>query len=128
MSGDVTIRGLQEAQAANVQIIAALRPSGAFGRAIQYATASAHRYAASVTAVDTGAWRASHRMAVTGLRGDVFLAAGALNPRSGTPVETYATIWEARGGRHAAYRRTVDEAGPRIQAEAGAMVLGDLPT
>ena len=122
-----TIAGLQRAQAANAETIAALRPSGALGRAVQWATATAHRYAVGLNPVDTGAWRASHRMQVAGTRGRIFLETGARNPRSGTPVTQYAGVWEARAGRYAIYKRTRDEAGPTIAASAAKQFLEGLP-
>lgn len=114
MSVDMTIRGIQEAQRWNLRAIAALRPSGALGRAIQWGTAAAHRFAVSVTHVITGSLRASHRMAVSGVQGRVYLDTRAKNPRTGQRTAVYGPIEEARGGEHAFYGRTAREAGPRI--------------
>lgn len=122
-----TIQGLQEAQAANAQAIAAARPDGGLGRAIKHATAAAHRYAVAHTPVDTGAWRASHRMALEAARGRVELQAGATNPRSRTPVKVYASAWEAKGGARAPYQRTYQDAGAQIAAEGGVALLKELP-
>lgn len=126
MSRPVTIKGLQREQARNVQRIADLQPAGAAGRAVQYATAAAHRYAVQITHVDTGAWRASHRMALAGLRGSVQIAPGAKNPRSGQPVSVYADVWAQRGGELAVYDRTIEEAGPTIADQALDLVEGAL--
>ena len=68
-----TIQGLQEAQQINARQIAALKPSGAFGKAIKAATIEAQRYAMYITHVKTGGLRASHRMKITGLQGEVFI-------------------------------------------------------
>lgn len=122
-----TIRGLQEAQDANERVLAAMQPSGAFGRAMQWATATGQRWAIAHTPVDTGAWRASHRTELRGLRGRLSIAPGARNPRSGDLVSAYAQEWEDRKGRYAIYRRLEQEAGPRIAAEAVAQILEALP-
>lgn len=120
-----SIKGLQRLQARNVRRVAALKPSGAAGRAVRDATATAHRYAVAITHVDTGSWRASHRMVVSGdrLAGVVGIPAGAINPRSRRPVEEYARVWEERGGRLAVYKRTSEEAGPEILRRMGRAIL-----
>ena len=123
---NVTIQGIQEAQRANQQIIVALQPSGALGRAIQYATAQAHRYAVGITHVDTGALRASHRMEFTGLRGVVYIDQGSINPNGARPG-VYGPIEHARGGSHAFYARTAHEAGPSIANTATQAFLRGLP-
>jgi hypothetical protein len=94
-----------------------LKPSGEAQAGVRKATATGHRYALAITAVDTGAWRASHRMEVEGLTGRVFIAPEAANPRSGTRVSRYQSVWEERGGRLAAYERTVNEAGDKIMRD-----------
>lgn len=123
---DMTIKGIQEAQRWNLRAIAALRPSGALGQAIRWGTAAAHRYAVSITHVDTGALRASHRMAVTNAQGKIYLDASAKNPRSGVRTAVYGPAEEARGGDHAFYRRTVNEAGPKIAQEMARMVAREV--
>jgi|FLYN01.1.fsa_nt_gi hypothetical protein len=127
MSADVTIKGLQAAQDANARAIAAVKPTGALGKAVQFVVAEAHRAAVTDTAVDTGAWRSSHRMALHGSSGRVFLAPHARNPRSGTPVHVYASIWEQRGGRLAVYKNVALERGPGIVAKAQQLFIGELP-
>ena len=122
---DVTIRGIQEAQRANLEVIKNLQPGGAFGRAIQYGTIEAHRYAVSITHVQTGALRASHRMEVSGLEGRIFIDPTSENPRGGRP-EIYGPIEEARGGEHAFYARTEAEAGYRIAQAAGEGFIRDI--
>lgn len=113
-----TITGIQEAQAQNLRRIAALQPSGAFGKAIRDATAEAHRYAVALTHVDTGALRASHRVEVTGVRGRVSIDQGASNPRSGRRTAEYGGYEHARGGSHAFYERVVSEHGTEILQRA----------
>lgn len=121
----LTITGIQEAQAKNNRVIASLRPDGALGRAVQYGTTAAHRYAVGVTHVDTGSLHASHRMEITGLRGRVYIDPSARNPRSRQRTETYGPYEHERGGEHAFYQRTINEQGPSIeQAMMGLVKLG----
>lgn len=98
----------------------------ALGRAIQWGTAAAHRYAVSITHVLTGSLRASHRMAVSGLQGRISLDPRARNPRSRQRTAVYGPVEEARGGEHAFYRRTVAEAGRKIGQEMGQRVAREV--
>lgn len=123
----VTIAGVQAARAAVLDALAALRPVGALGEAVRAATLAADRYAVMLTAVDTGSWRASHRPQVAGLHGRVFLDPSTTNPRSGTRPAVYGAVWEERGGSHAVYARTVNEAGQRILDESGLRLYRSLP-
>lgn len=107
-----SIKGLQKAQQQNRKMIAALQPAGALGRAIQYGTAAAHRYAVQITHVDTGALRAAHRMSIEGGKGTVFIGPGT-NPKGGKP-SIYGPYEFARGGEHDAYARTEAEVGDKI--------------
>lgn len=120
MSFDVnlTITGIQEAQNEMVKAIARLLATGPRERAILYATTAAHRYLVSITHVDTGTYRASQWMEVKGERGLIYVNPNTVNPRSGNRPVEYSIYEEARGGTHAAYQRTIDEAGPRIIEEA----------
>lgn len=124
----ITIRGLQEAQQDNLMRIAMLQPGGAIGRAIQYATTEAHRYAVSITHVywyRGGGLRASHRIALQGDKGRVFIDPNAINPRGQRPA-IYGPAEHAHGGSHAFYARTEREAGLRIAKAAGAGIARDL--
>ncbi len=123
----LSIRGIQEAQRANVRWVAALRPSGRFGRAIQFATIQAHRYAVSITHVQTGSLRASHRMHVSSLRGEIFIDPAAINPRSRLLTSKYGPVEHGRGGSHAFYARTEIEAGDRISRAAAAGMMAGVP-
>lgn len=105
MDVDLTIRGLQEAQAANNRRIAEMQPTGALGAVVRNLTVFTHRQALIVSHIDTGALRASHRMEVTGVRGQVFIDPRAVNPRSRVSVSEYAKFEHDRGGGHAFYRR-----------------------
>jgi hypothetical protein len=124
MAVTMTIKGLQEAQQANQRRLAELKPTGALGRAIQYATATLQRHAIGVTHVDTGSLRASHRMRLEagGLRGVIYIDPSAVNPRSGQKTSVYGPHEHARGGSHAFYARTVSEAGPQVEKQAGNLV------
>lgn len=122
-----TITGLQQAQAANIKLIGELKPSGAFGRAIQYATVQAHRGAVTRTHVDTGATRGAHRMTVDGLHGEIYLDPSARNPRSKEQVGMYGFYEHERGGAHAFYERTVAEQGATIGRAAVRLLKGQLP-
>jgi len=64
-------------------------------------------YAREITHVQTGAWRGSHDTNVMKNQAELFVDPGATNPRSGTPVEVYAEVWQSRGGEMDVYGRTV---------------------
>lgn len=106
----LSIRGIQEAQARNVQRMALLKPTGGFGKLIFNVTATLHRFMGTVTHVDTGALKSSEMMEVQGLRGRVFLNPGAQNPKSGERPVDYGPFENARGGEHAFFDRTVGKA------------------
>lgn len=124
MSFDVnlTITGIQEAQNEMIKAVARLQASGPRERAILYATTAAHRYLVSITHVDTGTYRASQWMEVEGERGKIYVNPSTVNPRSGNRPAEYSVYEEERGSEHAAYQRTVEEAGPRILKEASEML------
>jgi hypothetical protein len=124
---NLTITGIQEVQRANLQAIAALRPQGAFGRAIIYAATAAHRYAVAITHVDTGSLRASHRVEVKGTRGRIYIDPNSVNPRSRTRPVVYGVYEHQRGGSHAFYQRVVDERGSDIADGALRELMRGLP-
>lgn len=127
---NITITGMQDAQAANVQIIAALKPTGAVGKAVKFLTTDLHRYAVSKAHVDTGAMRASIRMNVQlggEARGLVFVDGSGRNPKSGQPVSAYAKVEELRGGSHAYMGRTVRERATAASVQAGKIILAGMP-
>jgi len=112
----LTIRGIQELQRANQKMIHALKPEGARGRAVLYATRGAQRYATAITHKDTGALKASHRMKYDDktATGNIYIDPRSINPRSfELPIE-YGLYEHARGGEHAFYKRTVDEYGGEL--------------
>lgn len=108
------IRGIQEAQRDNAKMVAAMQPNGGLGRAVQYGTIEGHRYAVAITHVDTGALRGSHRMDVSGAHGRIYIDPASVNPRSGQRPSVYGPYEHARGGPHAFYQRTQDEAWQRV--------------
>lgn len=124
--GDIrfSIAGIQEVQAANLRAIHSISPQGSLGQATRHGLAGAHRYLTAITHVDTGAYRASHRMQyhASGPWGEIFVDPAATNPRTGRKVRSYAKYEEERGGSHAAYERTVTEAGPEILRQMAAIV------
>lgn len=105
-----SINGIQQAQRWNLRAIAAMKPSGALGRSVQYATIEGHRYVVSITHVDTGALRASHRIWLGGLQGRIYIDPNAINPKGQRPY-IYGPKEHARGGAHAFYYRTYNEFG-----------------
>lgn len=125
----ISIKGLQEAQAAAVKALEAVKPRGAFGRAVQYVLAGAHRYAAAITVVDTGSWRASHKpvMNEQQLHGRLFIDPNAVNPFSKSRPSVYGAILESRGGRYAVYATTEQKAGPALLEEGGRIIREALP-
>lgn len=125
----VTIEGIQAAQRDNLKMIASLKPGDALGDAIKHGLTAAHRYAVSITHVDTGALRASHRMRMTGLRGEIYIDPSSRSPIPGkrTRPYQYGYYEHMRGGKHAFYQRTRDEAGPSIGQAAAYAYIRRLP-
>lgn len=119
-----SIEGLQKAQDRNLRRVAAMRRGAEYGA--RDAAIALHRYAVQITHVDSGAWRASHRVAVEGPYGRVYLAPTARHPKSGTLVTTYANVWGERGGRLAIYRRTRAEEGPRVMHRYAVRILEEV--
>ena len=109
---NITITGIQEAQAANLRAIHAAKPDGDLATAVMIGGAELHRYAVYITHVDTGALRASHRLRWAGLaRIEIYLDPSAVNPRTGERTSDYGPVEELRGGEHAFYERTYEERG-----------------
>lgn len=113
------ISGIQQAQAANLELAALLEPGGASGEIVRFVTLGLQRYAVAYTHVDTGSLRASHRVDVQELNGLVYVDPISRNPKSKTPVAEYAVYEHERGGEHAFYDRAVEHADALIrQAQA----------
>lgn len=115
----ITIKGIQEAQAANQRLMAAVKPTGALGRAIQYMASEAMRMSMTYTHVDTGALKASHRTKQEGpARWRIYLDPRATNPRNGRLTSIYGPYEHNRGGMHAFYERTYTNGGSLAQRAA----------
>lgn len=110
---DLDIRGIQEAQLRNLEMMNDLQPSGGLGRLVHNVTSWLHRFITSIVHVDTGALKGAQQMSFDGLRGVVFTDPGAVNPRSGERPAIYGAIENARGGSHAFFDMTV-AAAPQI--------------
>lgn len=121
------IRGLQEAQRGMLKAVRAVKPNGGLGRAILFLTTGAHRYLTTITHVDTGAYRASQMIQNEGpSRMRILVSPSARNPRTRALVSRYAPVEEARGGEHAAYKRTVDYARSNLAPRAAAMLISEV--
>lgn len=121
-----TIQGLQEAQKAMMKLIAATKPNGGLGDAVKMATIAAIQYAISITHVDTGALRASHRMRLesdsSGPRGVIYIDPSAIRPGGGRPAQ-YGVGENERGGSHAFYARVPLERGETIARQAAGAII-----
>jgi len=128
----LTITGIQELQKANAEMMRAISPRGALGKAIKEGTQAAHRYAQIITHVDTGAWKGSHRMAYrevgTSPRGEVYIDPSSVNPVSNVRPAVYASGWEEWGGEMAVYERTVNERGDQIIRDMTAIIRRAMPS
>lgn len=121
---ELSIEGIQKAQARNLRRIAAIKPKGAAEQAVRDALIALHRYAVQITHVGKykvrgafvggGSLRASHRIKHEGLSGMIYIDPKSRNPRSKTPPHEYGVYENARGGTHAFYDRTVDEIGGTV--------------
>ncbi len=121
------IRGLQQAQRAMLRIMTSVKPNNSLDRATQTAAIGLHRYLVTVTHVDTGSYRASQYVRrVAPMRYRIYIDPAAINPRSGAKPAVYGALEEARGGGHAAYQRTYQQA-PQYAARALAYYVRSLP-
>lgn len=124
----MTIKGLQEAQRAMVKAVAAMKPGGGLDDAVRFATIAALQYAVSITHVDTGALRASHRMRFDGAsffsgpRGVIYIDPASVRPGGGRPSQ-YGVVENFRGGTHAFYARVPAERGETIARQAAGAVI-----
>ena len=132
----ISIEGLQKAQRANLQMIAALRPTGSLGRALKYASLAAHRHAVAVTPYEHGALRASERVeANTPYRWRIFIDPGAIAPRRDERPAVYGARLHQQGlipGKRpgtirAFFQYTVKRYGDQIGAAALREIRNGLP-
>jgi hypothetical protein len=112
----VTTKGVQEFQIANLAYIRALEPSGPMDEAVREGILALQRYQATITHVDTEALRGARRVRFTNNAAELFTGHMARNPRTGRAVLEYDQHEEDRGGSHANWQRTFNEAGPRVAA------------
>ena len=98
-----TIANLRRAQEANLRLLAATQPGGAAGAAVRAGLAETSRRVLAVTPVDTGSWRASHRVQQRGMSGSIDIDPTARNARSGALVWRYVERLKRRGGRYDVY-------------------------
>jgi hypothetical protein len=139
---NVYVRGLQELQAANVELMQSVSPRGGLGEAVKQATIFLHRYAVRITHRVTGTLAASHTMNFAsggietfwrGIRfksmavGQIYINPASVNPVTNERPVAYGPVEEARGGSHAFYRRTLEEAGPTAGNLAIAIIYSKLP-
>lgn len=121
------IEGAQEAQEANLRAIAQLRPSGSLGSAAQMVGAELLRGSITLTHVETGALKSSHRMMMfleaTRARSEVFIDQAVVNPRGERPAE-YGPHEHDRGGSHAFYELAAQVYGEAALSRAEAFLQG----
>ncbi len=136
------IRGYWELQAARVQLLEAVNPRGGLGEAVKQATLFLHGYAVSITDVVTGTLASSHlvdfaaggaetyrykiriRDSAAGL---IYISPLTVNPFTGDKPSEYGPAEHRKGGSHAFYRRTYEEAGPFALLIAHNVIYGRLP-
>ena len=125
----LTIRGIQELQRANAQMINALKPSGARGRAVQYGLTEGQRYAQAITHVDTGALKASHRMKYNAgpPSGEIYIDPTTRNPVTNAMPSIYGVYEHGHGGTHAFYERVERERGKVISDGMIGVITGAFP-
>ena len=120
-----TIAGLQQAQAANLRLINAIKPNNGFGRAVIYLATAVHRDMVAITHVQTGTLRASERMeSQSALRCRIFIDPVAQNPVSGAYPALYGVIENGRGGSHAFAEIAVNRA-PQHMEQAVNLIKGE---
>ena len=124
----LSIQGVQRAQYAALQVVRAVKPEGALGRAVKFLATGTHMRLVTLTHVDTGTLRASELIRMDNLlHYTVYNNPAARNPRSRAYAASYASIEEARGGSHAAWQQTYEYAAASLAPRALAMVIGELP-
>ena len=121
-----TIEGYEKIQEAQRKLVYEMKPSGAFGRANQYATLQLMRAVRVRAHVDTGTYRSSIAAEFDGLYGRVYVASNR-NPKSGQAASVYAPYEEARGGSHAAFAQAQAQEGQRAMQEGTQILIQALP-
>ena len=114
----IIIRGLDEAQRANVRHLNSLKMNGALGEAVRRMETEAIFASRDLTHVWTGTLRASHigdrpYQESDFVRGVVHIAPNQ-NPIHGIPANIYGVTEHTRGFTHAFYERVANERGQAI--------------
>jgi hypothetical protein len=126
MSVGVVVQGYQELQAAAQKLVAAAQPSGALGKAVQFATLQFSR--ASRAARTSRPARIRARSYSTTLTCSVMSSSRRTPiPVSGSLASVYGPIEEARGGEHAAWATTMQQDAPGVMVQAAQIILASLP-
>ena len=134
MSMGLSIKGLQEAQRAMLQVVMAMRPGGALGRAIQYAGLTMHRHVVPSTPHEYGALRAAHRVENKPLQARIYIDPGATAPRRkerpavyGPRLHSHGMIPGLRSGIRAFYQYSVERYGAKVAKGAIREFKRELP-
>jgi hypothetical protein len=117
-----TVQGLEKIQAARMQLIYAMQPNGALGKAVLLGTTQMFRGVQTRIHRDTGTYAAAQIPKVNGLKGMVYTGAYK-NPKSGQAASVYGPFEEARGGGHAAYANTFKGDAPGVMHDAIKIVI-----
>lgn len=138
----IRLSGLEKLQRANQQILEAVDTKIGMHEAVKQATIMLQRYAIGITHVRTGTLKRSHTMdfgagGVQSYRfgipivdkavGRIYIDPNAVNPVTKERPSEYGLVEHAKGGSHAFYKRTVEEAGPTAQKAAIGIIQGMLP-
>lgn len=121
-----TVKGLEKIQAGRMQLIYAMQPQGALGKAVLYGTVQMFRGVQTRIHRDTGTYAAAQIPKVDGLHGMV-RTGNYKNPKSGQSAAVYGPYEEARGGGHAAYANTFKGDAPGVMEDAIKIVIASLP-
>lgn len=131
---DMSIRGIQKVQQANLQMIRAMKPSGALGRAIQYAGLAMHRHVVPSTPHEYGALRAAHQVENKPLQARIYIDPGARAPRRnarpavyGARLHGHGMIPGLRSGIRAFYAYSVQTYGAKVAKGAIREFKRELP-
>jgi len=137
----LTITGIQKLQQANAQMINALKPSGARGRAVKYGLTEGQRYAQAITHVGRykvggnwiggGSLKASHRMKYDAgggrAEGTIYIDPTTRNPVTNALPSIYGVYEHGHGDTHRFYERVIEERGKRISDGMIGVITGAFP-
>ena len=123
----LTIRGLQEAQAANQKLYAEVQPGSGLGRLVAFVTGGLLRYTLMIVHRITGGLASSLRIErISDATHRIFIDPSGVNPLGDRPAE-YGIKEHALGGEHAFFERAVNEAGDRLTADGIRSFTSRLP-